>query len=48
MLLEQICAAFVYFLYMELRSNCNMVVLVQSIFPEKHVMPAYIYRSVPL
>jgi hypothetical protein len=47
-LLEQICAAFLYFLYMELYSNCNMVVLVQSIVPQKHVMPSYTYRSVPL
>jgi len=25
-----------------------MVVLVQSIFPQKHVMSSYTYRSIPL
>ena len=46
--LEQICAAFLYFLYMQFCSNCNMVVLIQSIFPQKRVMSSYTYRSVPL
>jgi len=38
---HDICIASVYLLYMDLGSNCDMVVLVQSyVLPQRHVMSA--------